>query len=78
MDKCFRCGWCGQSTDKDGRVLSRNEVRAIDPESKAFHNAEQTHGDCCINEQENRRVQVTREMAMDAGEPEMEGAWIDW
>lgn len=28
--------------------------------------------------EENRWVQVTREMALDAGEPSLEGQWIKW
>lgn len=31
-----------------------------------------------FQEQERQDVQVTREMAIDAGDPSMEGAWIKW
>jgi len=31
-----------------------------------------------FQEPERQDVQVTREMAMDAGDPSMEGAWIKW
>ena len=30
------------------------------------------------NEQQNRLVQVTREMAIDAGDRSLEGQWIEW
>jgi hypothetical protein len=71
---CFRCGYCGQPTDKDGQVLPLETIKAI---SVDWDKAEQTHGDCCRQEQETRRMQVTKEMAMDAGEPDMEGMWIE-
>jgi len=29
-------------------------------------------------EEDRQEVQVTREMAMDAGDPGMEGTWIKW
>ena len=75
MSECYRCGWCGQPTDKDGRVLDMTVLKEMEAD---WGKAEQTHGDCCIEEQETNRVQITREMAMDAGCPEIEGTGIDW
>jgi hypothetical protein len=40
---------------------------------------EMVNGHCCPNGDGGiNRVQVSREMALDAGEPEMEGMWINW
>ena len=77
VERCimwFRCGWCGQPTDKDGQVLPLETIKAMNVD---WDKAEQTHGDCCRQEHETSRMQVTREMAMDAGEPDMEGMWIE-
>jgi hypothetical protein len=40
--------------------------------------AELTHGDCCGNKaQEREMVEVTRDMAIDAGDPSLEGQLIE-
>jgi hypothetical protein len=71
---CFRCGCCGQPTDKDGQVLTLEAINSMDVD---WDKAEKTHGSCCRHEQEDRRMQVTRDMAMDAGEPDMEGMLVE-
>lgn len=76
MSDCYRCGWCGQPTDENGAVLDVGVIKSM---SVDWDKAEHTHGDCCRNEHElSHMVEVTREMASDAGCPEMEGQMIEW
>lgn len=82
--KIYRCGWCGGCTDKDGNYL-KDEVRR-----KAEHiidtygdgHTQKVHGGCGgrgeYGNSGHDRVQVTKEMALDAGMPEIEGTWINW
>ena len=71
---CYRCGNCGTPTDKDGRVLHIDEITSMDVD---WENAELVVGNCCRYEleEQDRRTQITREMSLDAGDPEMEGEW---
>ena len=72
MSGCFRCGWCGQPTDCDGKVLEYGEIVALVVDWKK---AESTHGDCCPRDPQTSEPQiVTREMAMDAQDPDLEGS----
>lgn len=62
----YRCGWCGQPTDKDGYAI-------LGPEEGAdYDNAEPTNGRCCPNG-DGPRGYVSREMAMSAGDLSLEG-----
>lgn len=74
MIECFRCGYCGQPTNKDGVVLTLEEINALNATEEDWNTAEQTHGECCVH-QENAHhyYRVTKEMAMDAGDPDLEG-----
>jgi hypothetical protein len=76
-EKCFRCGWCGSPTDKNGVVLTPEQ---IEKSSLDYDFAESVHGDCCAGqkwlENENEMQQITREMAMDAGDMSLEGQYI--
>lgn len=68
----YRCGYCGQPCDSEGEPIEPGM-------SLDYDRAEMVQGECCRAEQMERpRVQVTREMAMDGGMPEMEGQWIEW
>ncbi len=70
----FRCGYCGQATDESGMNLSFDEVKSMNVD---WNKAEMTNGNCCAtSEQEIYMRQVTREMALDAGCPEIEGTLI--
>jgi len=75
--KCYRCGYCGNPCDIDGRVLEMWQIAVLNP-FVDWNNADLVYGECCAYEQEEDRRQVTREMAMDAGSPEMEGMYIRW
>lgn len=68
MEPKYRCGWCGECCDKDGNVIEW-------PEDKTgYDEAEKVHGECCIHEQmEKETRRVTRDMAIDAGDPSLEG-----
>ena len=76
--KIYRCGWCGFPTNKDGDPLE------VDPDKylEQHQNDEvvNVQGACCPNGEDagNEMVQVTRDMAIDAGMPELEGQWINW
>ena len=70
MSNCFRCGWCGQPTDCDGKVLEYDEFYS----AADWENAKLTHGDCCPRDPDTSEPRVvTKEMAMDAQDPELEG-----
>lgn len=81
----YRCGYCGDVTDEVGNPLEgyiREDVMNLIESDKNVETI-QTHGECCVynemmKEEQRRMVQVSREMAIDAGYPEMEGRWIKW
>ena len=80
--KIYRCGWCGTPTDDRGVVLSGecwDRVTSL----LSKYGDKRTHqrtGTCCPNGDNpyGNWVQVTREMATDAGDPYLEGEWINW
>jgi len=63
----YRCGYCGTPTDKEGNPLQ--EV----PECDGWDEAWQTHGTCCIDKEAQQQAFASREMALDAGDPSLEG-----
>lgn len=69
----YRCGYCGQPTDKDGEPLDLESCKAWQEDK-----AELVHGNCCVNEQSQRQtITVTRDMAIDAGDVSLEGQeWV--
>ena len=73
--KCYRCGYCGQPTCERGFVLSLEYINNMNVD---WDKAELTHGECCAAQQEheNQRQIVTRDMAIDAGDPSLEGQYI--
>ena len=70
----YRCGWCGLPTDESGEPLDVNPDEYLEENKTAKE--ELINGCCCMNQHQPQRMQVTREMAMDAGEPDMEGMWM--
>lgn len=77
--KIYRCGYCGIPTNKEAQPLETNclgkAIRIL--ETYGDYRTHKVDGFCCIEEQ-SRMVQVSREMAHDAGMPEIEGSWIRW
>lgn len=83
--KIYRCGWCGYPTDKDGNCVQDPDeldlimnIVALEGTDKRTH---LTNGECCIaevmrQEEESRVIQITRDMALDACDPTLEGQWI--
>lgn len=69
----YRCGYCGQPTDKDGCPLTIEECELI---TDQLNTAELVHGYCCLSEYEPERMRVTRDMAIDAGDLSLEGELI--
>ena len=78
--KIHRCGYCGTPVTNLGKPL-KNEAfkKAVNIiEKYGDYRTHQEHGECCVynemaqNQTEIRRV--TKEMAQDAGMPEIEGA----
>lgn len=63
----YRCGYCGRPTDSEGSPLQ--EV----PQCDGWDEAWQTHGTCCVGENPQRQAFVSKEMAIDAGDPSLEG-----
>lgn len=80
--KIYRCEWCGSTTDNKGNYI-KDEARRkaeyiVNNFPQADKHTELVSGQCGGNSYEPDRVQVTHEMAMDAGMPEIEGTWINW
>jgi hypothetical protein len=83
--KIHRCGYCGQPVDKNGNPLegkARQRVISI-IETYGDYHTEKEHGECCVYDEMMRQeqqtyVRVTRDMAIDAGMPEIEGTKIPW
>ena len=69
----YRCGYCGQPTDKDGELLDLEACKTWQEDK-----AELVHGNCCVHEQNQRQtIIVTRDMAIDAGDMSLEGQeWV--
>ena len=69
----YRCGYCGQQTDKDGEPLDLEACKTWQEDK-----AELVHGNCCVHEQNQRQtIIVTRDMAIDAGDMSLEGQeWV--
>jgi hypothetical protein len=76
-EKCYRCGYCGRRTAKEGEPLTLAEIKQMNVD---WDKAEKVHGFCCPHgahgAQEQHRGYVTREMALDAGDPSLEGTPI--
>jgi len=69
----YRCGHCGQPTDKDGEPLDLEACKTWQADK-----AELVHGNCCVHELRQRQtIIVTRDMAIDAGDMSLEGQeWV--
>lgn len=64
------CGVCGAPLDAEGNYIE-NIPEGYDPDAY-----EHTYcPDCGNKEREEHRFQVTHEMALDAGDPSLEGTW---
>jgi hypothetical protein len=75
--KLKRCGYCGIPLDKNCNPLSVGECNDLTKEQ--LDNAELDHGNCCVNEQEeDRTIIVTRDMAIDAQDMDLEGERWQW
>jgi len=64
----FRCGWCGNPTDKDGRCLPIEDIPHGSDED--WGSAVATNGTCCPNGDEGDMYQSpdpTEDMLRDAG-----------
>ena len=71
----YRCGDCGQPTDKDGHPLDIEVCKFLTDDN--LNNAELVYGDCCPPQQDNYII-VTRDMAIDAGDLSLEGERWRW
>lgn len=77
--KIYRCGHCGTPTDENGVPLTGEELKRVTDiiDEIGDSKTELLHGkDCCINDPYYNRIQVTRDMALDAQDPSLEGEWI--
>lgn len=72
-----RCGFCGYPLDDDCNPIQTDDANKL---SESELNAlELDYGNCCPPEQEeNRIIQITRDMASDAGDLLLEGQWTEW
>ena len=78
--KLYRCGWCGFPTKETGECLTGEQFEKADKIIAEYGDGHTVlvHGWCCEEEQqkEANRMQVTRDMALDAQDPSLEGTWI--
>ena len=74
----YRCGDCGQPTDKDGNPWDIEVCKLLTDEQ--LNSAELVHGYCCINNklEMERYITVTRDMAIDAQDLSLEGTQWRW
>jgi len=73
----FRCGYCGTPTDKDGNSLSIEDCNKLS--EKELKKAKLIHGYCCYEElQDDSYIVVTKDMAIDAQDPFLEGEIWKW
>ena len=75
--KLYRCGWCGCPTNDRGHnlhgIVFEKAVRII--KEYGDGHTHKTHGDCCDPRNEES-MRVTRDMAIDAQDPSLEGSRI--
>lgn len=80
--KIYRCGYCGLPTDWNGDPVMPFDVyaRIVNLiEKYGDRHTHKTYGYCCEKEAERENlVQITRDMAIDAGDRSLEGQWIKW
>lgn len=69
MSWSYRCGWCGMPCDKEGIAMG-NDAPQTTSETVTLS------GDCCPDGDDRQFVKVSREMALDAQDPRLEGEWI--
>ena len=79
--KVYRCGHCGNICDSTGLPLpgdSEEFKRSSEILNKMGDSkTELVHGDCCVEEDlKFTQMRVTRDMALDAGDPDLEGTFI--
>jgi len=77
--KIYRCGWCGNPTTVDGSELEQSKWERVVSIIEKYNDSHttKTNGYCCPNG-DGIMMQVTREMAIDAGDRSLEGQWIKW
>jgi len=68
----YACGFCGCPCDKDGNQLEIPENYNPNDYELSVCN------DCHAKEEEKSYVIITREMALDAGDPSLEGQRWPW
>jgi hypothetical protein len=76
----FRCGYCGHPTDENGFPLEFDEdIHIIEKDyKKEGMEVKLVHGKCYHEEQHERYITVTRDMAIDAGDLSLEGEQWLW
>lgn len=75
----YRCGRCGTYTDKEGNPIDfekfPEEADRIYQINNNFGDTttEAVNGNCCQEDERHEKMRVTRDMAFDAGDPDLEG-----
>ncbi len=71
-EQIYRCGWCGLPTDQRGVPVAEDPDAYLAAHAGAKE--ELVHGECCPNGNEDEQERAaSREMAMDAGDLNLEG-----
>lgn len=69
----YSCGFCGIPLDENKDVIDEIPLN--------YNPNDYEHDACvyCMNSEESNRMhQITKEMAIDAGDLSLEGQWIKW
>jgi len=48
----YRCGYCGEPTDKDGVVIAIDVLKAMPEDEVGWNTATSVHGDCCREQEQ--------------------------
>lgn len=83
--KIHRCGYCGAPVNSKAEPLEgeakEKAIRIL--ETYGDYRTHKEHGECCVydemmRQEQSRMVRVTKDMAHDAGMPEIEGTLTRW
>ncbi len=75
--RIYRCGYCGAPTTADGCVLDKSRFNRVVEIIARYGDKRTTLTMCGCYQPLDHMNQVSREMALDAGDPSLEGQWIN-
>jgi hypothetical protein len=76
--RLYRCGHCGIPTDTKGKPLEDKRFEKAVKILERYGDKRTTPTECGCEQEQGSMMRVTHEMAMDAGDPRLEGQWVSW